>query len=173
MPAQKPQTSRIEFDKTELPYYSGTMTTTQNHIPRRQPQCTKHPTCQPMHSARATLTHHPTPNRLAPQETTPNSPSAKFDGMRHNPTECHTMQRKLVPARAHARVGGNGVPFPCSLHGLRPGPQRIRRTAWSCRPLTLMPIDRTEPTNRLCLTLHSAGFTMEGAAWHSPSGQYW
>ncbi len=93
----------IAFDKTELTYYHRTMTTPQNHIPRRQPQCTKHPTCQPRHSATQTVARHPTPNRRAPQETTPNSPSAKFDRMRHNPTESHTMQRKLVPARTRAR----------------------------------------------------------------------
>ena len=117
------------------------MTTPQNHIPRRQPQCTKHPTCQPRHSARPTLTRHPTPNRRAPQETTPNSPSAKFGRIRHNPTESHTMQRKLVPARTrargipsrHSREGGNPRARPRSVSLLSawtaPRPQRIRRIA--------------------------------------------
>ena len=173
MPAQKPQTIRIEFDKTELTYYSGTMTTPRNHIPRRQPQCTKHPTCQPRHNARATLTRHPTPNRLAPQEPTPNSPSAKFNRIRHNPTECHTMQRKLVPARAHAREATAFRFLALGMDCAQAAADSTRPLDSSCRPLALTPIDRTERTNRLCLTLHSTGFTMEGAAWHSPSGQYW
>ena len=41
--------------------------------------------------------------------------------IRHNATGYDRAQRKLVPARAHARVGGNGVPFPFPRHGLRPG----------------------------------------------------
>ena len=58
-----------------------------------------------------------------PQSPRAQRADAKFavGKIRQNTTQSHTMQRKLVPARAHARAGGNGVPFPCSWHGLRPG----------------------------------------------------
>ena len=101
---------------------------------------------------------HSAPNRSAPQETD----SLAVNRNRHNPTESNEPQRKLVRAREAT-----------AFRFLSPNMDRIRRIPWSCRPRTLTPIDRTEPANRLCLTLHSAGFTMEGAAWHSPSGQYW
>ena len=178
------------------------MTTQRNHTPRRQPQYAKYATCQPSHSASPTVTCYSTPSLNAPQETMPNSRSAKFD----------KILRKFVCARARTHVhvvflpsshvipakAGILMPPPLATSGpptsfprrresscrrrwqrsllsvwITPRPQWIRRIPWSCRPGTLMPIDRTEPANRLCLTLHSAGFTMEGAAWHSPSGQYW
>ena len=58
------------------------------------------------------------PNRNIHRETTPNSPSAGRDKMRHNPTECGVMQQKLVRAHEatafrflslprHSREGGN------------------------------------------------------------------
>ena len=71
---------------------------------RRQPQCARHANCQPSRSAPQTVTRHSTPNRRAPQETMPNSPSAECDKMRRNATECDKMQQKLVPARGRTRA---------------------------------------------------------------------
>ena len=83
---------------------------------------------------------HPSsaPNHCARQETMPNLRSAESDRIRHNATGYDRAQRKLVPARAHARVRGNGVPFPFP---------RAQGAAdfWSCRPRAVMPIDRTKP----------------------------
>ena len=118
VPAQIHRTIRTEFDKTEPAYYSRTMTTPQNHTTRRQPHARN---MQPADRVAPRLQPSPVillPNRRARQETMPNSRSAKFDRMQHNPTECHTMQRKLVPARTRAR---QRTPFPFSRHGLRPG----------------------------------------------------
>ncbi len=80
-------------------------------------------TCKlPTASLRAPNRHpSSTPNRNIHQETMPNSRSAESDRIRHNATGYDRAQRKLVPARAHARVRGNGVPFPFPRHGLRPG----------------------------------------------------
>ena len=52
---------------------------------------------------------------------------------------CLPARARSVPSR-HSREGGN----PFSLHGL-PKPQRVERIPWSCRPLSVMPIDRTDP----------------------------
>ena len=81
---------------------------------RRQPQCAKHAICRPCRSAPRTVTRHSTPNRSAPQEPMPNSRSAGFDTIRHNPTKSN--ENSCVRTRAR----GNGVPFPFSGHGLPP-----------------------------------------------------
>ena len=86
-----------------------------NHTQRRQPQCAKHPNCRPCRSAPQIVTRHSTPNRSAPQEPMPNSRSAGFDTIRHNPTKSD--ENSCVRTRAR----GNGVPFPFSRHGLSPG----------------------------------------------------
>ena len=75
-----------------------------------------HETCKlPTASLRASNLHPSSaPNRGAPQETMPNSRSAKSDTVRQNATG----RNENSCTRARAR--GNGVPFPFPWHELRP-----------------------------------------------------
>ena len=138
IPAQIHRTIQIAFDKTEPAYYSRTMTTPQNHTTRRQPHARN---MQPADRVTPRLQPSPVillPNRRARQETMPNSRSAKFDRMQHNPTECHTMQRKLVHARTRARQRR-------SVSSLGMDCAQVAADSWSRRPRTVIPIDRTKP----------------------------
>ena len=144
------------------------MTTQRNHTQRRQPQYAKYATCQPSHSAPPTVTCYSTPSLNAPQETMPNSRSAKFDRTLQNPTKSYGNSCVRVRARTrawcfssrhshtlprHSRESGNPRARPRWRRYLlsawiAPRPQQIRRITWSRRPRTLMPIDRTEPSER-------------------------
>ncbi len=107
-----------------------------------------------------------------PEETAPFPPATKSDRIRQKSTE--TRVRAFPNSRAYARARGDAVPFPFSRHGDCPqsgsrldsspsfphprhsrvggNPSRcaIRRTAWSCRPRTVIPTDQTEPPAALC-----------------------
>ena len=65
-----------------------------------------------------------------------------------------------LPSR-HSREGGN----PFSRHGF-PKPQRVERIPWSCRPLSVMPIDRTDPAR---IYRHRAA---ETARSRNPTGSH-
>ena len=67
-------------------------------------------------------------------------PSTEIDTMRQSPTNHN--ENSCPPAR------GNSVPFPFSLGMDCDQVAGDQRTAWSCRPLAVMPIDQTE-TKRL------------------------
>ena len=111
-------------------------------------------TPQPTTSSPAGPPHDHTPGASAPLP-----PSTEIDTIRQSSTRLYrnscpparTRARRPLanplacpPARGvpsrHSREGGN----PFSRHGL-PGPQRVGRIAWSCRPLAVTPIDRTDP----------------------------
>ena len=102
------------------------------------------------------------PHDRTPEEMALLPPSIEIDTMRQSPTNhnknscahareataphtqggyraCLPARERSVPSR-HSRAGGN----PFSLHGL-PKPQRVERIPWSCPPLSVMPIDRTDP----------------------------
>ena len=108
IPAATHRTIKIAFDKTEPAYYSGTMITTRNHNPRRQPHARNTPTSNHLHRRPSARPH-----------SRSDGPPPAVDGNRHNPTESDEPQRKLVRARArgvpsrHSREGGN----PFSRHG--------------------------------------------------------
>ena len=55
------------------------------------------------------------PHDRTPEETAPLSPSTEID----------RMQRSATKTRARPRARGNGVPFPFSRYGLRPGRSRL------------------------------------------------
>ena len=103
IPAKAGISSCTAFDKTELKYYSGTMTTPRNHTPRRQTHARNIQAANRVTPRPQLSTVIPLPFARHPHEPMPNSPSAKFDRMRHNPTGYHTMQQKLVHARTRAR----------------------------------------------------------------------
>ena len=122
----------IALDRTEPTYYHRTMTTQRNHVPGRH---------------------------LAIRNPQSAMPQLAVDRNRHNATESDEPQRKLVLARAsyrtcrtlipnraavscpraratapsHVIPAKAGIPSPGT--GCAPSSQRIRRTAWSCRPL--------------------------------------
>ena len=131
------------------------MTTTPSKPqPKEMPPCAKHINSQ--------LPRPPALRTTALPKRRPLPLSTEFDTMRQSPTNhnknscAHAREatapirmggyRACLPARArsvpsrHSREGGN----PFSLHGL-PKPQRVERIPWSCRPLSVMPIDRTDP----------------------------
>ena len=60
-------------------------------------------------------------------------PPPTVDRNRHNPTESNEPQRKLVRAREAT-----------AFRFLSPNMDRIRRIPWSCRLISLMPINQTE-----------------------------
>ena len=131
MPAQTHRTARFAFDKTELTYYSRTMTTPSKPRPEEIAPCAKHPNCRPRHSAPRIVIYHSTPNRRAPRGDT----KLAVSKILQNATESDEPLRKLVRARArgnrrsasflsawiapcrHSREGGNLL----SVYGLRPG----------------------------------------------------
>ena len=128
------RTIRTEFDKTELVYYSGTMTTPRNHTTRRQPRARNMQTAD-----RVTLRPQPSPvilppNRRTRQETMPNSRSGGFDTIQHNPTECG--ENSCARTRARQR---RSLPLGTDC-------AQVATHSWSCSPRTVMPIDRTKPT---------------------------
>ena len=94
------RTIRTEFDKTELAYYSGTMTTPRNHTTRRQPHARNMQTADRVTPRPQSSPVILPPNRRTRQETMPNSRSGGFDTIQHNATQYDNRQRKLVRARA-------------------------------------------------------------------------
>ena len=87
---------RIAFDRTELAYYSRTMTTPSNHTLRRQPQYAKHANCRARHPARPTVIPPPIAAR----------PERRCQTRRQqDSTECDMIRRDAtkIRARAHAR----------------------------------------------------------------------
>ena len=97
----------------------------------------------------------PSQSPRAHQETMPNSRSAEFGKILQKATGFDEPQRKLVPARAHAREGQRRSVGLLSAR-LAPSPQRIGRIPWNCSLRAVMPTDRTEPLWRL-FTCSQAG----------------
>ena len=114
-----------------------TPTTPSNHTREEAAAYAKHANSQPRHSAPSTVTRHPAPNRSAPQDTTPNSPSAKFDKMQHNPTGCnenscaHAREAtafRFLPLGMDLRPGGLDMPPTSFPHPPTSFPRRREST---------------------------------------------
>ncbi len=87
--------TEIAFDRTELVYYSRTMTTSSNHTPRRQPQYARHANCRARHPARPTVIPPPIAAR----------PERRCQTRRHqDSTECDRIRRDATKARARAHA---------------------------------------------------------------------
>ena len=121
IPSRTHRTDRIAFDKTELVYYSGTMTTQRNHTQRRQPQYAKYASCR---------TRHPAPQTVICPPIAAHHKRRCQTRRQQDPTEGDRMRRNATKTRARTREGRKkrSVSLLSSWIALRP--QGIGRPAW-------------------------------------------
>ena len=119
--AQTHRTIQLAFDKTELTYYSGLMTTLRNHTHEEPGTCAKYANYRPRHSARPAVDRHSAPNRSAIQETISNSRSAKFDRMRQSSANYN--ENSCPPARE-----APAIPKRCRQHLANARPREATAT---------------------------------------------
>ena len=149
------KSARFVFDKTEPAYYSRTMTTPSKPYPEET-------SCSPQSAIR----------------NAPLPPSTEIDTMRQSPTihNENSCPRARATAPSHVIPAKAGAPTPTSFprrrESLPLGMEcaHVAADSWSCRPITPMPINRTEHFLHPMLLNRAKFAILHSFMPHRPSG---